>query len=138
MATILQSKTLHPDLGHPTELNKSCLPWNSEVFNYFTKLRQEIVSNGECNPSVRGVAKLVMVGVLQVWDKSNLVKWRRRMNSNGEFEVDGNGNYLIQRNNVITEKRILDKIEKIYKDGIKLLKWQMDKKTVSPVTHTSS
>ncbi len=50
------------------------------------------------------------------------------MNSNGEFEVDGNGNYLIERTNVITEKRILDKIEKIYKDGIKLLKWQMDKK----------
>ncbi len=41
------------------------------------------------------------------------------MNPNGEFEVDENGNYLIERTNVITEKRILDKIEKIYKDGIK-------------------
>ena len=128
MATILRNKTLHPDLGYPTELNNSCLPWNSDVFNYFTKLRQEIISNGDSNPSVRGVAKLVMVGVLEVWDKSNLVKWRRRINSDGELEVDGNGNYLIERTNVITEKRILDKIEKIYKDGIKLLKWQREKK----------
>ena len=48
------------------------------------KLRQEIISNGDSNPSVRGVAKLVMVGVLEVWDKSNLVKWRRRINSDGE------------------------------------------------------
>ena len=34
----------------------------------------------------------------------------------------------LRRTNVITEKRILDKIEKIYKDGIKLLKWQREKK----------
>ena len=125
MATILRNKTLHPDLGYPTELNKSCLPWNSDVFNYFNKLRQETISNGDSNPSVRGVAKLVMVGVLEVWDKSNLVN-EGRINTIGEFVVDGNGNYLIERNNVITEKRILDRIEKIYKDGIKLLKWQRE------------
>ena len=42
--------------------------------------------------------------------------------------LDESGNYTLERTNTITEKRIIEKIKKIYKDGLKLLKWQEEKR----------
>ena len=110
---------MYPSFGHPAELSQSILPWCSDVFNYFSFGRQNI-SNGEPNPTIRKVAKVVWQGILIIWNRSSVVKWRKKLDKNGDFLLE-------ERTNIISEKRIIEKIENIYKDGLKLLKWQEDK-----------
>ena len=50
------------------------------------------------------------------------------MDQNGDVLLDESGNYTLERTNIITEERIIEKIEKLYKDGLKLLKWQEEKR----------
>lgn len=110
---------------NPCILPESQLPTNRDVYQHFLHVRNELnVRCGDLRQKIRTLSSLVMQDILKVWERSNTVLWepKKDVNSNPASGSEP-GSLVWERSNIIAERTILQKIEKLHTDAIKLQRW---------------
>ena len=117
-----RSKVRHPVLGIvPKDLPETQLPWESDVLGYFMLIQHQ---RGKSVPH-QEIAQEVTKKILDMWNKSNVVQFRVKYDSQGN-PVSSEDEYEGERTNVKKEKSILRRVRKLKESSDKLIKWKRE------------
>ena len=119
-----RNQTIIPILNiQPADIPRTQLPWRIDVLRCFLKKQRDGTGSAGKSPSIRSIAKAVLDDIMEIWDRSSVVQWHPKQDRTGNVEMnEENGTCIMERTNVITEYRMLLKIEAIYNDALKMRK----------------